>query len=413
MKRWKSVVFIFILALTLRLAMIVVWQASGLGNRVAGDGADYYEIARNLAAGKGFQLIGEPTRRRGPLYPFFIAGVGNLAPFPVGVQVAQALLGALSCVLLFLLGEKIFGPPMGLLASGIYSLDYLAIRQTVSLMPEILFVFFTLLSTLFVMQAPPKNSLKNLFLSGIFAGLASLTKEVLIFYFLLLSFWLVSFSGSWKNRILRGVVFLFGLSLVAAPWMVRNRLVFGEWGLGTSSMGHSFYLGNNPLISGRVVGEEWEYEGDSGFPQHDPHLPPLFTNDADRYLLKQGFQYVQTHPGNFFEMSAKKFLRFWYPYYLGSPPLAKALTVLSYLPVLILGILGIFWSSDRWKELIPLFGPILYLTLVCTLTISSIRYRYPAIPLLTLFAAFALYKMGPEKIKLRSPKTRIFQTSKA
>lgn len=394
MNGWKPILLIFIVALTLRLGMLVAWQASGHGNRIAGDGADYYEIARNLALGKGFQLTGEPTRRRGPLYPFLIAGVGNFAPFPLGVQAIQAILGAFNCVLIFLLGKKIFNFQAGLWASGIYALDYLAIRQTVSLMPEILFASFFLLSTLFLMQNSLKNNLTQIFLSGIAAGLATLTKEVLIFYFIMLSFWLVSLAGSWKNRVLRAVFFLLGLGLVIIPWIARNRLVFKEWSLGTSSMGHSFYLGNNPLISGRVVGEEWEYEYDSGFPQNDPHLPPLFTKEADRYLFKKGLEFIVSHPQDFLELTAKKVVRFWYPYYVNSPPLAKALTLLSFLPVMILGGWGIFSSRHKWKELFPLWGPIAYLTFVCAITISSIRYRFPAMPFLTLFAAWGLQRIG-------------------
>ena len=340
----------------------------------------------------------------------------KLAPLPFGVQIAQSILGALSCVILFLVGREVFGKPVGLLAAGIYSVDYLAVRQAASVMPEIVFVFFLLLSTWLTMEGQKENRMDKLALGGIFAGASVLTKEVLIFYFILLSFWFLWDSLPWKRRIFRAAIFFLGFSLVTGPWVVRNRLVFGKWGFVTSNVGHMFYLGNNPLISGRMVGEEWEYSDDSGYPQQDPALPPLYTPEADRYLLRLGVQYVRSHPGRFLELSAGKILRFWFPFYRGSPALAKWLTLLSYLPVLGFGGAGIFifGSARRWKELVPLAAPIVYLTLVSSITISSIRYRYPVMPFLTLFAAFSIHKIWSPARKENLPASRrVLESAKA
>jgi 4-amino-4-deoxy-L-arabinose transferase-like glycosyltransferase len=51
----------------------------------------------------------------------------------------------------------------------------------------------------------------------------------------------------WGRRaIVNGLVWILALGLVVFPWVVRNRLVYGEW-IGTSSFaGHIFYLGHNP-----------------------------------------------------------------------------------------------------------------------------------------------------------------------
>ena len=377
--------------------MVVIWHERGQGGRISADTYGYYEIAQNLAGGHGFRLEGKPTSRRGPVYPSFLALFEKLHSFPLGVQLVQAVLGAISCVLLFWLGSQVFGKEVGLVAAGIYAVDYLAIRQVVSLMPEVLFVFLLLASVGFIIQGEKRNQFFSLALGGILGGLAVLTKEVMAFYFIFLAFWLGAGPGSKGSRVLRAGIFLLGFVIIAAPWIVRNQRTFGEWGFVTSNVGHMFYLGNNSLISGRIVGEEWEYSDDSGFPQNDPAMPLAFTPEADKYLMRRGLQYVRSHPGRFLQLTGGKILRLWYPYYLGSPPAAKWLTILTYLPILVLGGWGIVRSSKRGREVIPFLAPIVYLTGVYAVTISGIRYRFPAMPFLTLFAAFALCQLFKDR----------------
>ena len=393
-RKWQAALLIFGVALLIRLAMIGVWQQTGRAEEIPSDAYSYYEIAQNWAHGEGFKLEGKPTARRGPLYPAMIVVTSRGFPFPLGIRLVQAILGAVSCVILFLLGCELWGKAVGFLAAAIYSFDYSAVRQVVSVMPEVLFVFLLLGSTWLMIRSQNQNQIFLSLFAGVLAGLAVLTKEVLTFYFFLIGIWFF-----WGFRKKAAVVFLLGLVLATAPWVIRNRMVFGEWGLVTSNAGHVFYLGNNPLISGRIVGEEWEYNGDSGFPQNDPSLPPLFTPEADRYLLKRGLEFVQKNPGRFLELTAGKILRFWFPFYLGSPLATKVLAVLSYLPVVILGWTGIFLSARRWKELVPIWGPIIYLSLIYSVTISGIRYRYPAMPFLTLFAAFSFYELWNKRMK--------------
>ena len=141
------------------------------------------------------------------------------------------------------------------------------------------------------------------------------------------------------------------------------------------------------------MGEEWDFLSDSWFPTQDPALPRLFTPEADRYLLKLGLQNVRNHPLQFLTQAGRKILRFWYPFYQESPPLAKTLAIVCYMPVLILGGLGARLAAKDWRMLTPIYGPIFYLSLVCAVTISSIRYRFPVMPFLTLFAAFAIHEL--------------------
>jgi len=399
---------IFLLALLTRLLIIGFWQGAGRGEHLSSDATVYYEIAQNLVQGRGFLLEGTPSLRRGPLYPLFLALSLKLGSFPLLPQLGQAFFGAVSCFVLFWLGRSLFGNRAAGLAAGIQSVDYLSVRQTVSMMPEVLFVFFLLMSTWFLFLAKRENARTVWWgaLAGVFAGLSVLAKEVLAFYLLLLGIWLFLGRDPCKNRAVRTIVFLASFLLTLSPWVVRNYLVLRKPVFITVSTGHSFYLGNNPSVNVRVVGEEWDFYFDSWFPHDDPNLPPLFTPEADHYLLRRGFEYAASHPTRFIELTGKKFLRLWFPYYQDSPWLAKGLTVLCYVPVLVLGSAGLLLSVKHWKELIPLWGPIVYLSSVHAVTISSIRYRFPLMPFLTIFAAFAVFELWNRRaavLKLSGP----------
>lgn len=391
-------ILIFAAALLLRLAMVGIWHTSGRGGHLSSDATEYYNIAQSLISGHGFRVeatspYADSTFRRGPVYPLTLALSLRLTPFPLGIQLGQAIFGAASCAVLFWLGQQVFGVRTGALAAGIQSLDYLSLRQTVSVMPEIVFVFLVLLSTWFFIRAKKECRTDFLALAGFLAGLAILTKEVLAPYFLLASFWLLGGQESLGRKVFSIALFLFSLTLTVVPWLARNYFIYRQGLFLTASSGHSFFLGNNPQATVRLTGEEWDYYFDSWFPQDDPAMPPLFTPEADRYLFKRGLDYVKSHPRRFLESTAKKILRFWFPYYQESPSLVKGLTLLCYLPVLLLGGIGLLLSVRRWKELVPLWGPIFYLMSVYAVTISSIRYRYPAMPFLTLFAALAAFEL--------------------
>lgn len=364
----------------------------GQGGHLSYDATGYYQIAQNLIQGHGFLEWGT-SLRRGPLYPLLMAFTIKFQIFPFGLQMIQALAGAATCGIVFWLGREAFNVTVGVLAAAIQSFDYFSVRQVLSLMPETLLVFLFLLSIGFVIKGVKKNESRDMAWGGFFAGLAVLTKEIFTPFLALVPFWILILNESWKSKLRLAIIFFICFILTLIPWIIRNRLNQGKWILFTASMGHSFYLGNNPTVQGRIVGEEWDVDKDSRFPVGDPVLTSLYTPEADHYLFKLGLEYVRSHPFTSLKQTAKKIIRFWYPYYQESSLLTKGLSVICYVPIFILGWMGVFRSVKRWRGLFPLYGPILYLNLVCAVTISSIRYRFPVMPFLMLFAAFAVHEL--------------------
>ena len=397
----KKITILFVLALVLRILFVWVWYQSGQGHHISLDTTDYVQMAKHLNRGEGFRIGDTPTTRRPPAYAVLIAPFLKYNFFPLGTQILQALLGALSCVLIYAISVQIFDPKTGLLAATLFSLDYMSVRQTVALLPEVVFVFFILASFYGLFKGVKEKSLLWLFLSGIFAGLSVLSKDSLLFYFPILVFWLWLWKGGMKPGLLRGLVFVLGFISVITPWVARNCLLYRKPVLITVSSGHSFYLGNNPSVTGRITGQDWALGEDTVLPE-GPNLPPLFTVEADRYFMKKGLEFVQSNPQRFFYLMGRKFINMWRPYRNDSPIAAKILITLTYIPVLTFGLWGVAMTRERWKELFPVLALLFYIVLIHAVTIASVRYRYPAMPFLTMFASYAAVHLWEKRNLLLS-----------
>ncbi|MBI2167216.1 MAG: glycosyltransferase family 39 protein [Candidatus Omnitrophica bacterium] len=381
---------IFMLALLVRLVMIAVWAGAGQEGRLSGDSDQLYQIAESLVEGKGFELYGAPTSRRGPLYPLLIAAWLKAGFYPSGLELAQALLGAFSCVLLFLIAKHLFRTSVGLLAAFLFSFDYLLVKQTVYILPETLFIFFILTSFYFLFKSQTDKRLLGSLAAGLFAGLAVLTKETLSLYFPLMVIYFFMEKKGWRRAILKSLIFLAAFTSTLAPWLVRNKQVYRDGIFLTINAGHVLYLGNNPQVTQRIHGGDWINEDDTQYPKDDPALPPLLSLEADRYLMGKAIDYIRRHPVVFFKNMGIKALRLWFPFYSKAQVLPKWIMTVSYLIVIPCSIIGLLLTRGRWREFLPIYLLVAYVTFIHSVTIPGIRYRYPVMPFLMIFAAYGM-----------------------
>lgn len=72
--------------------------------------------------------------------------------------------------------------------------------------------------------------------------------------------------------------------------------------------------------------------------------------------------------------------------------------VLSYVPILVLGIAGIIRTRDRWRSLFPVYAHLLTLTVLYSVFLPAMRYRPPIDFFLIVFASHTLvraFRRGP------------------
>ena len=378
---------IFIFALLVRLVFITVWYETGNGDRISADSTGYLPIGQSIVEWKGFQFEGKPFTRRAPLYCLFVGILSKLTPFPLGIYIAQALIGAFSCVLLYVMGRKMFDEISGFFAACFFSVDYATLRFTVEVMPENIFVLWLLLGFYYFISFTKSAGKTDLVLSSLFMGLAALTKDGIVYFVPVMALGFLAGRRPFKIGVLTAVSFLMLFVLTIGPWALRNTLLIGHFSLVTTSGGHVFYLGNNPTTVGNPTGGEWRYEYDYNYPQDDPNLPPLYTWEADRYLSQSALEFIRGNPGRFFQLMKVKIVNMWRPYQSDSPKLAKWAMALTYIPVMFLGLAGLIRNIGRWKEFLPVYGLICYFFLIHIVLFGQIRFRYPVMPFFMLFAA--------------------------
>lgn len=198
-----------------------------------GDWHFYHFQANLLADGRGFlepfQLqVGKevPSAAHPPLYPLalsvvsWLGGTGVMSHRAFGLLCATATIG-----LLGLLGRRIAGSQVGLLAAGLYALHPSMVAVDAALMSETLYgplVVGTLLA-MTVLLDRPRPALAVL--TGVLVGLAALTRAEALFLGIALAA-LVTWRTPSPGRILRGAVLLGAMALVIAPWTIRNAIRF-------------------------------------------------------------------------------------------------------------------------------------------------------------------------------------------
>jgi len=187
------------------------------------------------AFGDLLMWIGKP-----PLFMWLMSlayqvfGVTNFA-----ARFWSAAFGTLSLVLVFYLGKKLYNVHVGFISAlvlGTFTTFYVFARHA---MLDVSFVFFILASIYFLLLSEKTESANRyVALSGMFFGLAFMTKQIGAFLIPLIVFAYFTATG-------RGIRFLFTkrfalfwqvLILIVAPWMIYMTLRFGP------DFWHSFFV---------------------------------------------------------------------------------------------------------------------------------------------------------------------------
>lgn len=360
----------------------------------APDGTAYDEIAMNFLKGKGF-VIDSIYARRTPLYPAFLAAIYFFTNHSiVAVRFVQGIIGALSCVVIYLIGTQIFNKSVGLIAGIMSAVYYSLLQVSAYVVSETLYIFLFLIALLFIVIYYKYKKLPYILMGGIFIGLTTLCRELGIFLIPLIAIWLFwAINGSLKLRFKATLVFVPLCLMAIMPWSIRNYRIYHKFIPLTVSSGHSLYVGNNEqtiaLNGGHdtlsIIAED---------------ISVLFTPQTDDILRKRAINFMISNPKKTIELAINKFINMWQPYYSDSSKISKIVMIFSYLPIILLGLVGLVMSIRRSKIAILYLAIIIFYALLHMFTISGIRYRYPLMPLFMIYSAFIFSKFFL-KIKLK------------
>jgi hypothetical protein len=222
----------------------------------------YLILADHLAAGDGyrygFEVDQGVTAYYPPGYPLALGAVlwaVRLLPFDVtAFDVAVWLNVALSVAtigLVFVLGRRLAGDRVGLVAAAIWALWPNLIFHSAVVLTETLFLFLLLLLLIVLLGDPEGARLPGrarLVTVGVLFGLTLLVRPVSA---VVAPVFLVLWWGAGAKAAL-GRLALVGVATVAvlAPWSIRSTLAMDEPVLMSLNFGDNLCMGHNPAANG-------------------------------------------------------------------------------------------------------------------------------------------------------------------
>lgn len=210
------------------------------------DAPNYMELAHNLNEHGVFSRFASPPYSpesfRTPGYPFIIALFLALTNTIYAIPVVQAFIAALSTIIVYRIGSRLFSERVGLFAGLLFAFDPIGVYLSSVVLSETFFLFFFLLGVYFALISARSNS-RAFFMAGIFFGIATLIRPIaqflpLVFIVLWLMIWGKEFFT--KRRFIHIALFIFGFLLIAFPWALRNKIVAHSWNLSLVGV-HNFF----------------------------------------------------------------------------------------------------------------------------------------------------------------------------
>jgi 4-amino-4-deoxy-L-arabinose transferase-like glycosyltransferase len=400
----RTSIVIFLVAFCVGLAMVFVGFRSQSFVDSSFDPYYFGEMGKSLARGDGFAPFGSLIQRRAPLYPLMIGAIYTLfGEQPMLVLIAQCLLLAATCVVVFDIGRRMFNTRTGMIAAVFCALNPMLLRYVGDFQLETLLTFLFSLTVWASVRFYARPTLGAGLLLGACAALASLTKAVVFPYPVLFAAAVVAVA---LFRLRRGqaaripwaplAAMFAAMVVIIAPWTIRNYIsTGGHVVLISSGASDAFlrgYLFSKPEYATlRLPPYEYaENESNDLFKSLAESAGTVWQRDdyeTDQILIRAAVQKLVAEPGEFVRKFSVGLLTFWYQ--------MTSLTNSIVAGVLALGAWGLAlvglrraWREDRQAWLLIL--PALYLNLFLAALLALGRYSVPILPALLVVSAFGV-----------------------
>jgi hypothetical protein len=421
----RLLIIVIALSAVLRLGA-AVYQGSSIVPRFGvADEVSYHTLATRVVEGHGFSFptgwwpatrANQPTAHWSFLYVLFLAAIYAIAgPAPLVARLVQAaIVGVLHPWLVWRIGNRLFGPTVGLASAAVTALYGYFVYYAGALVTESLYIVAVLgvldaaTAIACSTRAERTADVKPWLVLGTSAAIATQLRQVFLLMVPVVLGWV-----AWQVLRRRGsngapplspvpvvgrAALALSLVLLAIlPWTVRNYIAFGQLVPLNTNAGFVMFWANHP-----IHGTSFIPIIPNGSVNYGTLLPAGLTglNEAalDRELLHRGIGLVKDDPIRYIRLSisrASEFFRFWPS--ADSGLASNAVRMLSFgllLPFLAGGVVIAFTRGRAAPSSVPGAGLLLLVattyTLVHLLTWTLIRYRLPVDAMVIPFAGVSL-----------------------
>lgn len=430
---------IFIAAFTIRLYPVINSpERIKKGFGPFGDAHLYHCIAYNLYNGNGFSGTDdgttygtskerktteyEPAINRGPVYPYFIYLIykffGNTEAMKSfgtwhknwhKVRIAQCILDASICISVFLIVRLICPQSLwpAFISSFLYVFSFYNIFYTKTLLSESITTFLLALAILFFVLGIKSERKTWPFLAGVSFGLVVLSRAEYVLFIILMAVFLFFTNQKFLSiAIKKGIIFLIGATLVIAPWMLRNYIVFKKpavitvGGLGSNLYWGTFETKENWTGWGEFPEEIFanEQEKEEVYSLYNEFLEyysdgNIKFKQTDDAFMKLALKRIQDKPLQTLKVWISRIPRLWYQNYLPIYAYREA-SGWFFIFYFIFALLAFFLSSGREKILmVPVGLLFIYLSLILLPLHIEPRYGVALMPGIISLTGIGIWKL--------------------
>lgn len=401
----RKLVLIFLAALLIRLLGLV--YVSDFNNP---DTEEFGVIANYLISGKGYSYhsINDsplPSAYMPPGYPLLLAGVCYI--FGVGfksfviIEILQAFIGAVICMLLYVIAHKKFSEKVAFYSALVLSFYPTFVYLSSQFSASNLYIFLNLVLVLLLFRGEESNNIITFLFAGIVLGMLILSRAQVLAYLPFIGIW-IYFRTS-KNRLKNISAFVLATLLVLTPWTLRNYHVFGRFVPLTTGGGYNLCRGHNE----KAIETTQPFRPPKELNEKIAKLP--YTKDyevrRDNIYRDEALTFIRENPiESFLLLPLKKFLDYWI-YYLDDYPGAKSF--LYWFPwtlMLPFFIIGIVKTVNQFQKYSLFYLYFLLSTIIIMIFFVLPRYRMFITPFVIPFSVHGALELWKKAKSLWFPK---------
>jgi tetratricopeptide (TPR) repeat protein len=406
-KNTRWMVALVAAALLLKI-MYIVQSADALYVRVPiMDSEYYYNMAVDVSRGR---LVRDDAYFMGPLYPYVLGAIfGVFGENIMIARIIQAIGGALTVLLTFLVGRRVFRPSVALVGAVLLMLYGTITFYEGQLLMEWLGTLLNMGALVVLHRSQQASGVRVYAAAGVLIGLSALARANVLAFAVLVGIWIVLVQKD-KRRWTRVAVFTASLLATILPATLHNYAASRDFVPITSNGGVNFYVGNSDEATGIFYPPKGiNLITDDAVEKYVERLlgRELKPSELANYWYDEAWDFIRRHPMREAGLTLKKAAMYFNGYempQIESYEVARtAHTTLKVLFVnfwllVTLGLMGMLYLIKDWRKYFLLMGYIVALSLSIIVFFITARYRTQVTPILALFAAHGLVVVMPAVI---------------
>jgi len=394
--------------LALRLAYVwFVWKDRELG----GDPVFYHVAANLLADGRGFinpylsfEGLSVPAADHPPLYTAYLGlfsflGVRSV----VGHMVVSCLVGAAAVAVTGLLGRRVAGPRVGLIAAVLVAIYPNTWRYDAMVLSETLVGLVVVLTLLFAHQFWDRPGTGRIALVGLGLALCALARSelLLLSLFLVVPLVLLRSERSWRTRLSWITVAAAVCIAALAPWVGHNLARFDRPVLLSGQLESTLTVANcDTTYYGPLLGY-WDYACGGRILDRRGVTTAQQDGTVEDVLLEETLDYMSEQRGRIPVVMAVRFARIvnlWSPTNAvdldagvdGHPVAVAWAAHVTFWPIAFAAAIGVLILRRRHVPVFALLAPLTVVLFTAVFIYATPRFRVAAEGALCVLAAVAM-----------------------